>query len=316
MTKNLQFELWQECNNKCVYCTLGKYSLYTPNEMKLDAINTATLELSKLKHNDVNSLGFIGGEFFQGQLCNEDILNAFNKLILLCNDLLNKDIISELWLNATLTIGDQKDLYNTLELIDRKEKLWILTSYDNIGRFHTNKMLNTWKYHMSKLNDLYPQIKRNTTGILTGDFINNYNNDEIDLLKFKKQYNTSVYLKTPVKPDDKINMSKADINKLFGYEFFPKRAEFLQFLFKYQNKEGLEDFSNLFSNELKAQELHKNFNDSQLRDVVFTRTIDYKETLNCDSSLKEINCLPCGHSNIYACYVDSPKCVICDKLMF
>jgi len=315
MGKTLQYELWQECNNRCKYCTLGKYAFHTPKEMKLEAITTAIVELQELKQGEVSTLGFIGGEFFQGQLQDPEVKSAFMDLVDLSNHLLNEGIIEELWFNATLTLGTQLDLYNTLDRIDQLDKVWLLTSYDTKGRFHTKDMLENWENQMARLKLLYPELRRNTTMIITGDFIEQYLNDEIDLKKFKQKYDTSIYLKTPVKPDDKSDWTKEEINNEMGFEFFPKKVNFIQFLLKYQAAEGELAYNELFSNEMKAEELHKNFNDENLRNVTFTRTKDYVETLDCDSSLKVIESLPCGHSNIYNCYVDYDGCVVCDKKM-
>lgn len=313
MTKTLQYELWQECNNHCTYCTLGCNNVKTPKEMKLLAINTAIQEIQQLKQGEVSTLGFIGGEFFQGQLNDFDVKLAFCDLLHLANQLLNEDIIKELWLNVTLTIGENIDLYDIVNAIDKKDKLWLLTSFDTKGRFHTPKMLRTWERHMEKLHDLFPEVKRNTTMIITGDFIQRYLNDEIDLQAFKYRYNTSVFLKTPVKPDDMCNISKEEINEKFGYEFFPREIDFTKFLMKFREKEGVEAFENLFSNNLKAEELHKNYNNEELRNVTFTRSAEYKEQLDCDKSLKDIEESECGHSSIYKCFADTDGCAICCK---
>ena len=49
MGKILQYELWQECNNFCDYCTLGHNITKTPNKMKLQSLVTTFIELTKLK---------------------------------------------------------------------------------------------------------------------------------------------------------------------------------------------------------------------------------------------------------------------------
>ena len=55
--------------------------------------------------------------------------------------------MQEVWIMCTLTIGDQKDLYTSLNILNEAyiaagkpelmEQVWIVTSYDTIGRFHT-----------------------------------------------------------------------------------------------------------------------------------------------------------------------------------
>lgn len=311
MSKILQYELWHECNNFCTYCTLGRANKSTPEELKLQSIKTTLEEIKTLKKGDVHTLGLIGGEFFQGQLSTPNVKQEFFNLIKLINTKLNDGDIECFWLNATMTKGDQKDLYDTLDLIDKKEKVWILTSYDSKGRFHNMDMFVTWVYHMNNLQELYPQIKRNTTMIVTGDFIKQYLQGDLSIELFSRLYDTSVFLKTPVKPDDMCDMTRQEINEKFKYEFFPREIDFMKFLVKYLEREGESNYLNLFSNDLKAEELHKNYNNEELRNVVFIRPKDYHETINSEN--KEIESLPCGHSSIYQCFSDSDKCAICCK---
>ena len=314
MGKELQFELWQECNSRCTYCSLGKENMFTPDEFKLQSLELAYNELSN-SNVIYDVIGFIGGEFFQGQLNTPQIYNKFMDLMKLVNKKLNNNSIKELWLNATMTIGDQKDLWDTLDLFDDYSKIWILTSYDTLGRFHTPKMLETWENSLNKLHTKYPTIKLNTTSIITGNFIDMYLKDEFNINEFKEKYNTSLFLKTPVKPDHLSHLSKVELNKILG-DFFPTQSKFKQFLLKYKLKEGKEEYDNLFSNDLKATEIRKNFNNNDLRNVTFIRDKKtYKETLDCDSSLKYINTLDCGHSGIYQSYVDTDGCSICDKIL-
>ena len=311
MGKQIQFELWRECNCKCTYCTLGNDNNYTSEELKLNSINTAINEIKKFKKDEYDVLGFIGGEFFQGQLNTDELRNKFFELIGISNDLLNNNIIRELWINASLLLGNQKDLYNLINLIDKKSNLWILTSYDTLGRFHTEKMLETWDYHMKNIHNLYPEVKLNTTIIITNNFITKYLNDEFNIKNFKSKYNTNIFLKTTVKPGHLMKLSKQEINQIIG-DFFPTKKQFIKFLYKFKLKEGIDEYNNLFSNNLRAEEVRKNFNDEYRRNIKFIRDKHtLKETIYIEDEF--IDSLPCGHSSIYQSYVDSDDCSICDK---
>ena len=309
MSKYLQFELWRECNCHCTFCTLGKDNLYTSNDLKLASLNTTIKELNKIKKGEHEVIGFIGGEFFQGQLNTPEIKERFFELIKITNNLLNNNYIENIWLNASLLIGKQQDLYDTLKLIDKKNKLWILTSYDVLGRFHTSKMFETWEYHMKKIYSLYPEINLNTTSILTGAFIEKYLKDEINIRKFVEKYHTSVFFKNPVQSLDDDIVSNKSMNDKIGY-FFPKRKDFLQFLKVYLQKEGIAEYNKLLSMDLRADEVRKNYNDSEHRNLKFLR-----DTKNLHESMEGCTDedLPCGHNDIYASYIDSPACMLCDK---
>ena len=311
MSLQIQYELWRECNCKCTYCTLGIDNCLTSNELKLQSMQTAIDEMKQFKSNEHQTVGFIGGEFFQGQLNTPEIKSKFMELITEANNLLNNNIVKDLWLNASLLIGSQDDLYEAINLIDDKTKLWVLTSYDTIGRFHTSKMLDTWKYHMNKLHNDYPEVKLNTTSILTGDFIEKYLNDEFDIEDFKAKYHTNLFLKTTVKPGHLSHLTKQEINDKIG-NFFPKQEKFQEFLFTYYSREGEDEYHKLFSNDLRADEVRKNFNDENKRNIKFIRDKNtLEETIDCID--EHIDNLPCGHSSIYQSYVDSDDCSICDK---
>ena len=311
MSLQIQYELWRECNCNCTYCTLGFDNHKTENKLKLQSMQTAIDEMKNFEPNEHQTVGFIGGEFFQGQLNTPEIKSKFMELIKVANDLLNNHIVKDLWLNASLLIGNQKDLYEAIDLIDDKTKLWILTSYDSIGRFHTPKMLETWQYHMKNIHKLYPEIKLNTTSILTGDFIEKYLNDNIDIKEFKATYHTNLFLKTTVKPGHLSHLSKQEINDKIG-NFFPTQERFQEFLFTFYMREGAEEYHNLFSNDLRADEVRKNYNIDTKRNIKFIRD---KQTLEETIDLidEHIDNLSCGHSTIYQCYVDSDDCCICNK---
>ena len=311
MSLQIQYELWRECNCNCTYCTLGFDNHKTENKLKLQSMQTAIDEMKNFEPNEHQTVGFIGGEFFQGQLNTPEIKSKFMELIKVANDLLNNHIVKDLWLNASLLIGNQKDLYEAIDLIDDKTKLWILTSYDSIGRFHTPKMLETWQYHMKNIHNLYPEIKLNTTSILTGDFIEKYLNDNIDIKEFKATYHTNLFLKTTVKPGHLSHLSKQEINDKIG-NFFPTQERFQEFLFTFYMREGAEEYHNLFSNDLRADEVRKNYNIDTKRNIKFIRD---KQTLEETIDLidEHIDNLSCGHSTIYQCYVNSDDCCICNK---
>ena len=311
MSLQIQYELWRECNCNCTYCTLGFDNHKTENELKLQSMQTAIDEMKNFEPDEHQTVGFIGGEFFQGQLNTPEIKSKFMELIKVDNDLLNNHIVKDLWLNASLLIGNQKDLYEAIDLIDDKTKLWILTSYDSIGRFHTPKMLETWQYHMKNIHNLYPEIKLNTTSILTGDFIEKYLNDNIDIKEFKATYHTNLFLKTTVKPGHLSHLSKQEINDKIG-NFFPTQERFQEFLFTFYMREGAEEYHNLFSNDLRADEVRKNYNIDTKRNIKFIRD---KQTLEETIDLidEHIDNLSCGHSTIYQCYIDSDDCCICNK---
>ncbi len=310
MSKQLQFELWQECNSKCKFCYLGKENCYTPNEIKLQSLQNALDKISDLSiYKEYDTLSYLGGEFFQGQLNTPEIKSKFMELMKKTAWLYEHNYIKHVWIYATLTIGDQKDLYETLNLFNKKDELWILTSYDTIGRFHTQKMLDNWDYHMKNIHNLYPEIKFNITTILSEDCIDKYLNDNLSFKKMMEEYHCSFFFKQCGNGP----YSKEEMNTILPH-FFPPRDKFIDFLQKFRNEENDEMWNKLFNIHYRADSLYRNFNDKNHQMELNVR---HKDSLNEieNNNKDEMETNDCGHLKVYAAYIDCDDCVLCDKLM-
>ena len=234
MEKQLQFELWQECNSRCKFCYLGNENRCTSDELKISAIQKAIDKISDLSnYPEYNTIAFLGGEFFQGQLSNPKVKEKFMELMDKTNWLRENNYIEKIWMYATLTLGDQEDLYETLTHFTNKDGFWILTSYDSYGRFHNDKMFENWDYHMKNIYNMYPEIKFNITSILSGDFIEKYLDGRINLKQMMQDYHSAFFFKQCGLGSFK---SKEEMNNVVP-NFFPKRSEFLKFLTKFRQEE-------------------------------------------------------------------------------
>ena len=167
------FNIQTECesyiaNNMLVHnCYLGEGNRFTSNEIKLKSLQNTIDKISDLSiYKEYDTLSYLGGEFFQGQLRTPEIKEKFMELMEKTAWLKDNGYIKNVWIYATMTIGDQHDLYEALEKFKDKNDFWILTSYDTMGRFHTPKMLETWDYNMRHIHELYPEIKFNITSII------------------------------------------------------------------------------------------------------------------------------------------------------
>ena len=306
--KQLQFELWQECGSNCRFCYLGDGNRFTKDAIKLKSLQSAIDKISDLTiYKDYDTLSYLGGEFFQGQMKNPEVKAKFMELMEKTNWLLQEGYIKCIWLYATLTIGDQKDLYETMEKFQfKKGQFWILTSYDTIGRFHAPKMKENWIYHMKKLHELYPELLFNTTMILTGDTIKKYIAGEFSFKEFEKEYNTSFFLKYPWLPPH-FN-SKEEFNRYLP-DFFPTRHDSIAFLRKLRE----EDFAlwdKLYNFKYRAAVCMKNSNDDSK--FMMPNIRDQEHNLEYEDGAASIN-PKCGHLTSCQCYVDSDMCWACDK---
>lgn len=320
MQKSLQFELWTECNSFCKYCYLGEKKKFTSDELKIQACKDALDKIKDLKtfeEEGYNVLAYIGGEFFQGQLNSNEVKTSFFDLIDYSSKLLDKKIIEAVWHSATLTIGDQKDLYDMLSRYNTwyeddfiiGKGVWLITSYDTIGRFHNEKMHENWKYHMKKIKELYPFVKLNTCMILTQDLMQKYIDGVFSFQEFRKEFNTNFFFKHPSSGffSDTNNTleNRKEFEKLIGLSnFFPKRETALKFL----KKLYLEDyllFDKLFNIKYRADKLYRS---CETRMQESERRKGHKNESD-DSILNE----KCGHLVSYMAYIDSDACLMCDK---
>lgn len=311
--KQYQFELWQECNSGCKFCYLGENNGFTSDDKKIENINE-TLQIigNESLYEEIGCLAYIGGEFFQGQMKNPKVKDKFLELMRKTNDLLERGLIDETWICATLTIGNQKDLFDTLDVFSDKSKVWILTSYDTIGRFHTDKMYQDWKNNLLKIKETYPNININITTILTGDFIDKYLEDKLDVMEFVNKYNCSLFLKPtcPIEHKDG-TYTKEETNKIVP-NFFPRRDKFIRFLYKFKSKEPEYMYNKLFNMELRSEYLFK-YLDTGLTKLhrIKKKSQELTEQGNVANYI-----MNCGHSNQYNIYIDTNEyCAICDKEM-
>lgn len=341
--KSFQWELWQYCNSLCDFCYLGEENRIHNKERQIQSIKDLNLAIDNMNFNKYNNISLIGGEFFQGQLNDPEVHDLFFDTIKKIFKCYQDKKIGSMWFTCTLTLGDQKHLYELLDLADSmnihpKEEygasgLWLCTSWDAAGRFHTPGMQENWEYHMKNIKQKYPWIKFNTTIILQQAFIDMYLEGKFSAKQFMKDFNTTLFFKQcgipPFEPEDLdlpegMNIDTTDpiehahvldvvkmkakqrVNSKFT--FFPTRHSFIKFLIKFYN-EDRECYDRLFNIIYRSDELHRNFIKNE-HDVKNDR---YKTDYGPEETGKE--CLPCGHTETYAAYIDNNACCICDRNM-
>lgn len=335
--RSLQFELWEECGNKCSFCYLGRNNIFTPDHLKIKAINDALAFLNdEEKMTLYNTLSYIGGEFFQGQMANPEVKDKFFSLMRKTAELQVSGKIKEVWIMCTLTIGDQKDLFASLKIMEEiyaeankpelMSQIWIVTSFDTIGRFHTKKMFETWDYNMKHIHKVYPMINFNTSTILTQDLITKYLNDEFSFNKYMETYHSAMFFKQPSCGPIEQREIKNVFNTVEGRReakqllesripgFFPKREDFLQFLIKFKD-DCPHLYNKLFNIQYRADDLYRNFNDEKEghRMQYNHRQKDAINEVPEDAPVDMNPVNPCGHLLDYAAYIDSDECMICDR---
>ena len=334
--RSYQWEMWAMCNNLCSYCYLGTDNRHTDKVRQMQSLTDCHKAIDNLDTRIYNNISIIGGDFWQGQLDDPEVHDSFMALMEKCAKLYADKKIGSLWITCTMTIGDQHHLYEMLDIFERYKAfpderygssgLWLCTSWDAEGRFHTPDRKANWEYHMKNIHKLYPWVKFNCTIILMEKFLQMYLDGEWSPKKFMEEFHTYLFFKQiglgeipqdipegkiVDDPKDKIGAYRAGkyyVNKTLGYTFAPHRETMLKFLRKYAIEDP-DTYDRLFNIRYRADELHRNYNERD-HDVKTTRN---KNAANeTDASIENV-LNTCGHMINYAPYVDSDKCCICDK---
>lgn len=330
--KSFQWQLWPYCNNNCVFCFLGSAnSIYLKDRM-LKSLHDLSQAIDNLDYFHYNNISLIGGEFFQGQLNDSTIRLEFFNIFKKLSKLYASGKIGSIWLTATLIHQNQKDLFDLLsfcaDYLQPKPEfsssgLWLCTSWDIKGRFHSKQAEDNWKQNLHKLKSSFPWLKINTTIILQQAFIEAYLAGDFNVKNFMQQYSTNIFYMQPCLQNltemmfyknNQLNIEDFPDHWLYlkqqfnrsHYEFFPKRKDFIAFLNKY-HLEDFDSFIKLFNIRFRSDEIHLNLN-SENHDRVITRI---KDSSSCEEPFPPA--LDCGHSFNYACYSDSNACAICDR---
>ena len=308
-----QYELWRQCNNKCTFCYLTQQDIIeTPTAVKIASLNRVLKDLERLDYNVYNCIGFIGGEFFQGQI-NDEVAPHFDRVFDKVAQLYNTRKIEQVWIPATLTMKQTKYIYDVLDKFDDVDNVWIITSWDSIGRFKTPKMEQTWYDNVSCLRARYPHLRINVSMILTNDLIVKYIQNQISFQSFTEQYGCNLFLKQSVPftrgieaPTLEEHIKDKEECEILLPGFFPKRKNFLKFLAKFKRQESEDMWNRLFNVNYRADDLIVTFNDGSILEEHRVKTQTGNENERCAS-------LRCGHIISYSCYIDSNECVLCDK---
>ena len=228
MNNFIQYELWKDCKNGCKFC----FNKGQPDLDKLKSLKWVQSKLIEKEVDDYNEVGFIGGEFFDDQINNEEVKKEFYRLFEICKDKIEKGKICKIYLTTSLIYDVNKLLIPFLDTMKEwniLNKILICTSYESKYRFHTKEKEDLWKSNMLKLHDLYPELGLHTEMIVTQFFIDEVLNDTFSISKFKETYHTEIDYIEPASGFYYID--KKDMYKDYK-DFFPTKKSFIQFVIK------------------------------------------------------------------------------------
>jgi len=325
-----QLEVWKECNGQCEFCYLSEEVKKISTEAKIHILNNTIDLLTNLDLNLYNSIGFIGGEFFQGQLHDPEVKALFKQVINIIIEKLRKREILQFWVTASLLTKDQTDLWETLDMfkevqLDPTQSVWVCTSWDIKGRFIVPSMRENWENNLLRIhNDYEGIVHTNVTLISTKWLCEAYLNDEFSFSEMRDKFNTTVFMKNPAPINLQFDPNKPLVDmgrELRGYRnqvavteakfpgMFPPRDLFLRTITKIieQDLWLMPNVINVVKRADFLLRLDKETNDFYMAEHRRKDKLHEVETISQNPVCKR------GHNITYASYLDSERCMVCDR---
>lgn len=248
--KFIQFNMWKNCNNNCRFC----FNRGQKKSDTLDKLEILRFVKNKLLHEDIlqfNEIGFIGGEFFDIELDDEQIKTKFYELFNICKTLYDNGTLEKICI-ATHLIYDINihliPFIKFLKEINLFDITLFCTSYDTVYRFKNTKDCELWKSNMLYISKNF-NTKIHTEVIITKNLIEQIESNIFDILEFEKTYNTKIDFIEPTFIE--YFSSKAEtLNKL--PDFFPSRSQFIDFIYKYAINLKIIDLQRFLSIKLRS----------------------------------------------------------------
>lgn len=274
----LQIRPWDDCINKCTFCSLQNRCRTTPIESKKCRLLKTTELVKQLKSKQI---GILGGEYFEGQLkgCETEWMDLIVTL---------QNTNAQVYISANL-IHKQYFLEETLQQL--RNNVLLCTSYDEVGRFHTSSARANWLNNLSTLHDRGVNIF--CTCIPTQEFFE---------ANFTLPTWLGINLNDPhLGVDWYINVDKnhyhdhlIEENTLFN---LPKRKTAIKWM--RANPQITKQYASY---------------DQTHSDTVFAfdKTDSLIKEFNDRISSKDYSNPTCGHPFFCQCYSDSEKCMMCD----
>ena len=242
----IQYELWKECKLGCKFC----YNKDQPDIDKLTSLQFVSDKIEDEEVKNYNEMGFIGGEFFNGELKNDKVKSKFYNLVLKACHIKNIDTV---YIATSLMYDTDKYLIPFLEYLKNENvlnKISINTSFDLKYRFN-EVTLSLWSDNMSKLYDLY-KIPLHTEIIVTQFFIDAVLNNKFSINNFSNKYHTRIDYIEPY--SGFYYRDRKDFSNNLP-DFFPTKNSFVKFL-KQEIENGSIDLKTFLSHEMRSNTLY------------------------------------------------------------
>ena len=303
----VQYGLWPNCTNKCDFCLLDDRVYKTVKE-RLHILNMIKENILVVdwENKFSNGISLLGGEVFYTE--SDEVKVSFLNLIKLVIDKILKPNKKALLSIVSNGIYDPEILLiPTLELLKKEDlidRFNLNFSYDIKYRFHTEESRLQCISNINMVYDKYGMIPCVQT-CLTQYLIDMHLNNEFNLFEFKEQYFPHSVLSFLYPHKIKTGIVLNDF-------FFARHSlfKFITWMKAHEYNFELDNFiqSVINSSQFKYTGL---WDRSEIQDW----KEDNREMIEQEPTLERKQILTeCGHSQLYRCYADSDKCMLCDLL--
>jgi hypothetical protein len=253
-----------------------------------------------------DGISLLGGEIFytDSEKVKESFLDLINQIVDNIFSQSNGSIISVVSngiYDSNILLKPTLDLLKSRNVIDR---INLNFSWDIKGRFHSEESLQSMIRNTNFVYDEYEIVPCVQT-CLTQNLIDKHLNNEFNLFDYKDKHFPNSVL-TFLYPH------KINTGKVVSDFFFTRNSlfKFIKWLRDNNHETTLQSFIQSVVNSSQFKYTGLLYRGDVLEDGKDRE----KESLQEPTLEKKQVLTECGHSNLYRCYSDSDKCMLCDLL--
>ena len=309
----VQYSTAPNCNGSCKFCLIKQKDFYNKEQMIksldtiIDNIKFISTQPENWSNKFADGISILGGESYY--ITDDWYKEKFLELVDVAIEYVLKVSPSQNCRFSSVTNGNYDPsnlLYPVVDKIANSVGIKYVDlnfSYDFLYRFKSKKQEELVRHNINEFHDKYNYgvgIQMVLTGDVIDKFLEGWNPDEWVDKYFPGCQLSFLYPHKIVRGLDYNNGKELD-------NFWFSRDKFLKFLDRLSKE-----------NPLVLQRLYSSVQHSGVYKYtgLFTKTAMDSTELPCLSDGKEILNHSCNHSELYQCYSDTDKCLLCDLISY
>lgn len=303
----VQYGLWPNCTNRCDFCLLED-RVYKSEDARLRVLAAVKENIKTIDWKDKfsNGISLLGGEIFytDSEKVKTSFLDLINQIV---DDIFTKSNVAMISVVSNGIYDSDVLLRPTLDLLKKRnviDRINLNFSWDIKGRFHSEESLQSMIKNTNLVYDEYG-ITPLVQTCLTQHLIDEHLNGNFNIFEYKKQNfpNSILAFLYP----HKINTGKV------VSDFFFTRNSLFKFIIWLKDNDYDEVLEHFIQSVINSSQFK--YTGLFYRGDVLDDGEDKEAEYNQEPTLEKKQVLTeCGHSNLYRCYSDSDKCMLCDLL--